>query len=227
MVVVAHPDDAEFGVGGTAAKWAKRGTRMVYVICTDGSKGTDDPALTADKLVPLRHAEQRAACEALGVRDIVFLDREDGMLRADFALRRDIARQIRRYKPQAIFCPDPTSRFMRGEYINHPDHLACGEATLAAVFPDARNRWMYPELLSEGLEPHKVLHVFLTASMSPNVFIDITETMDQKLRALSRHKTQIDATHKDAEEMVRGWSRLAAQGHEVEYAEAFRHFLLR
>jgi LmbE family N-acetylglucosaminyl deacetylase len=227
MAIVAHPDDAEFTVAGTVARWARQGTRVIYVICTDGSKGTDDPALTPDKLVPLRQVEQRAAAELLGVQEVEFLGHEDGMLEPSLALRRDISRQIRRYRPQAVFCPDPTTRYLRGEYINHPDHRAAGEAALRAIFPDARNRWMFPELLAEGLEPHAALHVFLTGSLAPDTFVDIGETMELKLAALAEHKSQVDATQEGIEERIRGWAQLNAQGRNMVYAEAFKHLVLR
>ncbi|MDA8217423.1 MAG: PIG-L family deacetylase, partial [Dehalococcoidales bacterium] len=184
MVIVAHPDDAEFGVAGTVAKWTRRGTTFVYVICTDGSKGTDDPALTPERLVPLRKVEQRAAAKVLGVEEVVFLDHEDGTLQPTLELRRDISRQIRLHKPDAVFCPDPTSRFMRGDYINHPDHRAAGEAALCSIFPDARNRWMFMELLDEGLEPFVVHDVFLTSSLAPDTWIDIEEAVETKMEAL-------------------------------------------
>lgn len=227
MAIVAHPDDAEFTVAGTVAAWARKGTRVVYVICTDGSKGTDDPAFTPDVLVPLRENEQRAAAAILGVKDVVFLGHEDGTLEPNLALRRDISRQIRRFQPQAVFCPDPTTRYLRGEYINHPDHRATGEAALCAIFPDARNRWQFPELLAEGLEPYAALHVFLTGSLAPDTFVDIGETIDLKLAALAEHKTQIDATQQGVEERIRAWARLNAQGRNMEYAEAFKHLILR
>lgn len=227
MVIVAHPDDAEFVVAGTVAKWARRGSRIVYVICTDGSKGTDDPALTPERLIPVRQTEQRAAASLLGVAEVAFLGYEDGVLQPDLALRRDLARQIRLHRPEAVFCPDPTTRYLRGEYINHPDHRAAGEAALCAIFPDARNRWQFPELLAEGLDIHAALHVFLTGSLSPDTWIDIGETVDLKLAALAQHKTQIDATRPGVEEMIRGWARLNAEGRGMAYAEAFKHMALR
>ncbi|MHB1007427.1 MAG: PIG-L deacetylase family protein [Chloroflexota bacterium] len=226
MAIVAHPDDAEFTVAGTVAKWAREGTRVVYVICTDGSKGTDDPSLTKDRLVPVREAEQRAAAAVLGVSEVVFLGHDDGTLEPSLSLRRDLSRQIRKYQPEACFCPDPSVRF-RADYINHPDHRAAGEAALCALFPDARNRWQFPELLEEGLEPFAVKHIFLTGTQSPDVWFDISSTLDLKLKALAAHRSQVDATQEGVEERIRGWARLNAQGRGLEYAEAFRHIVLR
>ncbi|MCL5108257.1 MAG: PIG-L family deacetylase [Chloroflexi bacterium] len=227
MVIVAHPDDAEFGVAGTAGKWSRVGTQFVYVICTDGSKGTDDPELTPDILVPLRQKEQRAAAAVLGVHEVVFLGHEDGTLYPTLELRRDISRQIRIHQPDVVFCPDPTTRYSRGEYINHPDHRAAGEAALNAVFPDARNRWMYPELLAEGLPPFAVREVYLMQSLAPTVWVDIGDTIDLKLRALAEHKSQVDATQPGAADMVRGWARLNAEGQSMTYAEVFKRIVLR
>ena len=228
MVIVAHPDDAEFGVAGTVAKWTRRGTTFVYVICTDGSKGTDDPALTPERLVPLRKVEQRAAAKVLGVEEVVFLDHEDGTLQPTLELRRDISRQIRLHKPDAVFCPDPTSRFMRGDYINHPDHRAAGEAALCSIFPDARNRWMYPELLrDEGLEPFAVKEVYLSGSLAPTVWVDIAETLELKILALAQHRTQPDAIDPGVADMIRGWAKMYAEGQPMQAAEAFKRFVLR
>jgi len=226
MVVVAHPDDAEFGVAGTAAKWARAGTKVVYVICTDGSKGTDDPGLTPDRLVPLREAEQRAAAAILGVAEVVFLGHVDGVLAPTLELRRDISRQIRLYRPDVVICPDPTTRYVRDAYINHPDHRAAGEAALCAVFPDARNRWQFPELLAEGLQPFAVREVYMTNSLEPDVWVDITDTIDLKLAALAQHKSQLDATAAGAAERVRSRARANAAGHGMAYAELFKRMVL-
>lgn len=226
MVIVAHPDDAEFTVAGTVAKWVRKGTHFVYVICTDGSKGTDDPNLPPEKLTPIRHAEQRAACATLGVDEVVFLDYEDGVLEPSLALRRDLARQIRIHKPEVVFCSDPTTRFVRGDYINHPDHRAAAEAALCAVFPDARNRWQFPELLAEGLEPFIVREVFLMNPAQPDTWIDIEDTLEVKLRALGQHKSQLDATAAGVADRIRAWAARNAEGHGMRYAEAFKRMVL-
>jgi len=177
--------------------------------------------------VPLRQYEQRAAVKVLGVEDVVFLGHEDGALYPTLELRRDLARVIRLYRPDVVFCPDPTTRYARGEYINHPDHRAAGEAALCAIFPDARNRWMFPDLLAEGLEPFVVHEVYLMQSLAPTVWVDIGETIDLKLLALSQHKSQIDATQAGVADMIRGWARLNAEGQSMEYAESFKRLVLR
>ncbi|MGC8788036.1 MAG: PIG-L deacetylase family protein, partial [Anaerolineae bacterium] len=174
MVITAHPDDAEFTVAGTVARWVKEGWPVVYVICTDGSRGSNDPGMPPERMSPIRHAEQLEAAHILGVQTVVFLDYEDGTLQPTLELRRDLTRLIRRYKPDIVICSDPTRYFHRDMYVNHPDHRAAGEAALYAIFPSAVTRFIFPELLEEGLEPHKVGEIYLYGSAEPNIWIDIT-----------------------------------------------------
>nr|MBA2448532.1 PIG-L family deacetylase [Chloroflexota bacterium] len=161
MVVVAHPDDAEFMAAGTVAKWAREGKDVVYVLCTNGDKGTSDQSVSPVDLAEARRREQQAAGDRLGVREVVFLGYEDGVLQNSLALRRDVVRQIRRFKPDVVVCQDPTTRWSAQGYINHPDHRAAGDATLDAVYPSARDPHVFPDLLAEGLEPHKVREVYV------------------------------------------------------------------
>ena len=151
VVITAHPDDAEFTVGGTVARWAREGKTVIYVICTDGSRGSNDPKVRPEHLVAIRRAEQEAAARILGVEEIVFLGYEDGSLEPTLALRRDLTREIRRYRPDIVVCPDPTVRYYGDSYLNHPDHRAAGDAALDAAFPSAGTRYIFPELLAEGL----------------------------------------------------------------------------
>ena len=225
-VIVAHPDDAEFICAGTVAKWANEGHEITYVLLTSGDKGSDDLTMTAQRLVATREAEQRAAGDVLGVRDIVFLRYPDAMLVPDLELRRTLTRVIRQLKPDIVVCQDPTARWSGQEYIQHPDHIAAGEATLAALFPAARDRLTFPELLAEGLEPHKVREVYLCGAKEPDVWVDITETIEQKLAALGAHKSQMGDW--DFAPMIREWAKGTAAGHEGsgEYAESFKYFKL-
>ena len=162
MVVFAHADDAEWGCSGTVAKWCAEGWDVVYVVCTDGSKGSADPSMTSITLSQIREQEQRNAGNVLGLQDVVFLNYEDSMLEPSLELRRDITRQIRRYKPDVLICGTPMRRLSYNGYLGHPDHIAAGEAALSAVFPSARDRLTFPELLDEGLEPHNVSEVINT-----------------------------------------------------------------
>lgn len=225
MVIIAHADDAEFGSAGTIAKWVRQGKEVTYVIATNGNKGSSDPYLGSEKLTALREAEQRAACAALGVAQVVFLGYPDGELEPTLELRRDLSRVIRRYKPDIAVTSDPTTWYFGSSYINHPDHRAIGTAALAAIFPAARDRLMFPELLAEGLEPHKVREVYLTTTNNPDVWVDITDTMDVKLEALKEHKTQIQDPAA-VDKTVRERAEAMAAGHEMKYAERFKRIVL-
>ena len=178
LSIHAHPDDQEFTVGGTLAKWARLGSHVVTVCITSGGAGSNEhtpPDMTRDALVPIREEEQRQACRVLGISEVVFLGYEDGMLESTLALRRELTRVIRRHRPDAVVCGDPTVRYYGSMYMNHPDHRAASDAALDAVFPSAETRLIFPELLAEGLEPHKVGAVFIHGSDTPDTFIDISE----------------------------------------------------
>jgi LmbE family N-acetylglucosaminyl deacetylase len=225
MVITAHPDDAEFTVAGTVAKWAREGKSVIYVICTDGSRGSNDPKVRPEKLVGIRKAEQEAAARVLGVDEVVYLGYEDGSLEPTLALRRDLTREIRRYRPDIVVCPDPTFRYSDG-YLNHPDHRAAGDAALDAVFPSARTRYIFPELLAEGLEPHKVREVYIRGSTSPNLWVDISDTMELKIAALKEHESQVGRSQ-GWEERVRERAKGEAEGRDMDYAESFKRIVLR
>ena len=161
MVVIAHPDDAEYGCAGTVAKWCRQGMSVVYVVCTDGSKGSPDPNVDVGWLIETRQQEQRNACKVLGVEDVVFLNYEDAMLEPTLELRKDIAREIRRYRPDVMICETPMRTLKGHGYIGHPDHFASGEAAMAAMFPAARDRLTFPDLLADGFEPHKIRELMI------------------------------------------------------------------
>lgn len=225
MVITAHPDDAEFTVAGTVARWAKEGYAVIYVICTDGSRGSNEPDMPPERMAPIRHAEQLEAARILGVQAVIFLDYEDGTLQPSLELRRDLTRLIRRYKPDIVICSDPTRYFHRDMYVNHPDHRAAGEAALYAIFPSAVTRFIFPELLEEGLEPHKVGEIYLYGSTEPNTWVDITETIELKVAALKAHRSQVDPDY--AEIRIREWNGQVGRQYGVPYAEEFRRIILR
>jgi LmbE family N-acetylglucosaminyl deacetylase len=227
MSIHAHPDDQEFTVGGTLAKWARAGSEIVTVCLTSGAAGSNEstPAdMTPDKLVPIRQEEQRAACRALGIQDVVFLDYEDGRLEPTLALRRDVTRLIRRYRPEAVVCGDPTMRFYGNRYLNHPDHRVAADVALDAVFPSAGTRFIFPELLDEGWAPHKVARVFVHGAERPDTFIDVAATLEAKLAALREHRSQLGPW--DPTEMITGWARMQGKPRRLRAAEAFRLMLL-
>lgn len=224
--IMAHPDDAEFICGGTVARWTAEGHHITFVVITNGDKGSDVRELPGHELARIREEEQRAAAAILGVRDVVFMRREDGVLVPDLDLRRELVRVIRQLKPDVVICQDPTSWFVAREYINHPDHRAAGQAVLEALFPAARNHRMFPELLAEGLEPHRVDEVYVAGSTSSDTWIDITAYIDLKIAALRAHVSQMGDWDPDGP--VRDWNREDGKRHEppVDYAEDFRYFNL-
>ena len=227
LSIHAHPDDQEHTVSGTLAKWARAGSVVVTVCITSGSAGSNEftPAdVTREVLAVLREEEQRNACRVQGIQDVVFLRYEDGMLESTIALRRELTRVIRRHRPDAVVCGDPTMRFYGNGYINHPDHRAAGDAALAAVFPSAETRLIFPELLAEGLEPHQVKSVFIYGARHADTFIDISDTLTVKLAALKEHRSQMGTW--DPTEMITGWAREQGARKGLEAAEAFRHMRL-
>ena len=226
MVVVAHADDAEYGCAGTVSKWSREGMEVVYVICTDGSKGSSDPDMTPERLVEIRRKEQLAAAEVLGLKEVVFLGYEDSALQPTLELRRDITREIRRHKPDILICSSPVRRLEGSGYLGHPDHHAAGEAALSAVFPAARDRLTFPELLEEGLEPHKVREVLVMDNREADKWIDVSETIEVAVQALKQHVSQVGEGSEDYS-WLRDWKRQAGQHHGMEYAETFKHFHLR
>ena len=224
MVVVAHADDAEWGCAGTVAQWCNNGWEVVYVLCTDGSKGTDDARLTSEELVSIRKKEQLDAGQVLGLHKVVFLDYEDSMLEPTLDLRRDIVRQIRFYKPDILICLSPLRRLDGSSYFGHPDHLASGEAALSAVFPSSRDRLTYPELLEEGLEPHKVSEVWIMGHDDDDKFVDVTDYIDVAVSALKSHSSQ--TTGEDVGQQLIDWRSRTGKKVGFAYAESFKRFLM-
>jgi LmbE family N-acetylglucosaminyl deacetylase len=220
MVVYAHPDDAEFSVAGTVAKWARAGVEITYCMITNGASGSDDPNMTREKLRETRYAEQREAAKILGVKHCVFLGYEDGYLYPTLEVRRDVARQIRIHKPDVLFAMDPTVRIAGDFYVNHPDHIAAGEVALRSINPDASTRQMFPELWNdEHLEPHKPKALFLEAFGGQGTVIDIGDTLDVKIQALLVHRSQLGP---DAEGFVRDWAKRAGKPKGYRAGESFR-----
>jgi LmbE family N-acetylglucosaminyl deacetylase len=223
LSIHAHPDDQEFTVAGTLAKWARAGSEIVTTCITSGAAGSnaETPAdMTRERLAAIREDEQRAACRLLGVGEVVFLGYEDGVLQATLDLRRDLTRLIRRHRPDAVVCGDPTVRYYANRYINHPDHRAAADAALDAVFPSAGTRFIFPDLLDEGLEPHEVGSVFIHSTRRPNTFIDIGEVLPVKVAALREHRSQMGEW--DPSDMLTEWARQAGAKHGLAAAEAFR-----
>ena len=223
LVVMAHPDDCDFGAGGTIAKWTAQGIQVSYCIITNGDQGGEESGIPLEEMPQVRQKEQRDAGRALGVSEIQFLNYRDGWLIPTIELRKDIVREIRRAKPDRMVIQSPERNWDRIG-ASHPDHLAAGETAIQAVYPDARNPFAFTELRAEGFEPWRVREVWVTGSPNPNHFVDITDTFDKKMAALHSHVSQT-AHNKELENMVRGWGERNAQSQglaEGRIAEIFK-----
>lgn len=223
LVIAAHPDDVDFGVAGTVATWTDLGIAVTYCMVTNGDAGGFDPAIARSEIAGIRQAEQTAAAKEVGVHELVFLGHPDGYLEPTLTLRRDLARVIRQVRPQRVVCQAATRNLDR-IFASHPDHLAAGEATMCAVYPDARNEFWCPELVAEGHQPWSVSEVWIMGGQEPNHFVDVTVQVERKLAALRRHESQ----HRNPDgviEMVSAWLLVSGktaglpEGHS---AEVFR-----
>lgn len=228
MSIHAHPDDQEFSVGGTLAKWSQAGCEVISVIITSGDSGSNDPAKDGshkNELAELREKEQLAANALLGVKETIFLRYPDGELEPTVALRKDLTRLIRQFKPDAVLTGNPEAWFYGDGYINHPDHRAAAQAACTAVFPSAGSRLMFADLLSAGYEPHDVKRLYVHGTDKANTWIDITDTLDLKIQALQQHVSQVDPNEVD--KWMREWAEGDAKDHGMKYAEAYLVMTLR
>ncbi len=200
---MAHPDDCDFGAGGTIAQWTSRGIEVSYCIITNGDQGGEASDFPLEEMAQVRQREQRAAGKELGVDNVTFLNYRDGSLFPSLELRKDIVREIRRAKPDRMVVQSPERNWER-IFASHPDHLAAGETAIQAVYPDARNPYAFTDLKDAGFEPWRVRELWITGSPQPNHYVDITETFPKKMAALNAHVSQT-AHNKELEEMVRNW----------------------
>ena len=221
MLIVAHPDDADFGPAATAARWIDAGSAGWLVCCTSGDQGGEDPFADPLELAAVREREQRAAAEVIGYDGVTFLHQPDGALVNDLALREQLVREIRTFKPDAVLCTDPQAVFYRGGGVNHTDHRAAGIAAVDAVYPAARNPMAFPALARGGLDKHEVRRLYLFWSEQPDTWIDVTATLDRKLAALAEHKSQIREPEK-LEERIRSWAAEEGEPIGAAAAEALR-----
>jgi LmbE family N-acetylglucosaminyl deacetylase len=222
LVVMAHPDDVDFGAAGTVAVWTHAGLEVAYCIVTDGEAGGSDRSVSRSDMAAIRRREQTEAAAVVGVTDLTFLGHPDGRLAPTVDVRRDIARVIRRFRPDRVVAQSPERNWAR-IYASHPDHLAAGEAAICAVYPDARNPFAFPELVDEGLEPHTVPELWIMATDRADRVVDATEFFPLKLAALRSHRSQVaDGDHLEA--LLRQWmsgTALAAGLPDGSLAEAF------
>ncbi|HJS17550.1 MAG TPA: PIG-L deacetylase family protein [Anaerolineales bacterium] len=228
MSIHAHPDDQEFSIGGTLAKWAQAGCEIISVVITSGDSGSNDPAKDGNhkqELAELREQEQLAANAILGIKKTIFLRYPDGELEPTIALRKDLTRLIRQFKPDTVSAGNPEGWFYGDEYLNHPDHRAAAQAACAAVFPSAGSRLMFADLLAAGYEPHDVKRLYIHGTDKSNTWVDITETMEVKIKALQQHVSQINP--EEVGKWMMEWAEQEAGDKGMKYAESYKVMILR
>ncbi|MXZ91911.1 MAG: PIG-L family deacetylase [Chloroflexi bacterium] len=234
LVVTPHPDDAEMWAGGAIAKWVRAGAEVHYVLCTDGSKGSDNPELDSTELAAIRSREQLAAAEILGITNLVMLGRTDGELEDTADFRKDLVRQIRLVKPDVVLTAEPYRRNMQW----HRDYRIAGQVALDAVFPYARDHLHFGDLFTnEGIEPHKTAAIMFWGSENPNTFVDIAGNFDTKVEAVLAHRTQTGyRTNDEVRAFIRAHAEAAAAAGNssaeedvsgLTLAEAFRRVTFR
>jgi LmbE family N-acetylglucosaminyl deacetylase len=224
MVISPHPDDVDFGCSGALTRWSRMGVDITYVICTSGDKGTDFP-VEPESMAAIREKEQLAAAEIVGVRKVIFLRLKDGELENNREFRKVLVRVLRQYRPDVVMAMDPANVRFENAYVSHSDHRAAALAAFDAIYPAARNRNFFPELLEEGLLPHAVNRIYFFGTADPNTWIDISETIETKIEALRAHKSQVHA-FEDLSTWVR--ERFGQLGKEkgIAFAETFRHLII-
>ncbi|MDE2837508.1 MAG: PIG-L family deacetylase [Chloroflexota bacterium] len=228
MLVIPHPDDGESGAGGSVAKWSRDGSRILYVVCTNGDKGSSDPEMTSERLAVIREEEQRKAAATAGAEEIVFLGYGDGELEDTREFRGRLVEQVRRWKPDVVLAMDP----VRLESHGHHDHRISGQAAMDACFPYARDHLHYPEHIASGLETHKVGSILLWGTEKPDVVVDIADTIETKMQALAAHESQLSSDPARIEGFVKRRAETAAEraaehGYDLTYAELFRRINFR
>jgi LmbE family N-acetylglucosaminyl deacetylase len=222
LAVYAHPDDPEISAGGTLARWADAGAQVWVLITTRGDKGTPDPDADLDALARLRIEETAKASQRLGFADHFHLDYRDGELPDDLDLRAAIVRRVRELRPDVVLCPDPTAVFFGDAYFNHRDHRVTGWANLDAVAPAAGNPHYFPEQIVDGLAVHHVRAVYLSGTLEPNCWVDISDVLERKIDALFCHASQLTETGDWFREFLRDRAEEAGRAAGVRYAEGFR-----
>jgi LmbE family N-acetylglucosaminyl deacetylase len=221
LVIMAHPDDADISCGGTAIQMAKQGIEVTYMVLTNGDKGNHNPEITRNQLIAMRKIEQRQAAEVSGVKQVLFMDEEDGFLRPTRAIRKRVTREIRRLRPQLIICPNPERYFFGQGYINHPDHRNAGLVALEAIFPATDNPMFYADLNNEGYAPHKISQLYVTGHDDLDVEVDVTDAIDQKIQAILCHKSQFTEPEGAEDRWRERWAETQADG-SIRYFERFK-----
>jgi LmbE family N-acetylglucosaminyl deacetylase len=225
LCISAHPDDNEFVIGGSVARWTREGRDVAFCLVTTGGAGVNEHTPSSEGLIPIREKEQRAAARILGVTELMLLGYVDGTLVPTLGMRRDLTRIIRRWRPDVVVCSDPTVRWYGNEYLNHPDHRAVADVALDAVFPSSETSAIFPELLAEGLPPHKVKQVLISGSLEPDVFVDISRTLAVKCRALKAHRSQV-GKGEWVDQLLEAWALRDGRRGGLRHAEAFKRMVL-
>ena len=225
LIILAHPDDPEYFLGATIARWVKDGHTVRYVLLTRGDKGAQNEQQTIEEIIRIRKIEQEEAIKILGVHSVEYLNYEDGFLVPDLEMRKQIVRCIRKYKPQIVVTCDPLNLFPNQHYINHPDHRAAGQAVLDAVFPAAGNHFFFPELMEQGYLPHHPEEVWMSLTNEPDMVLDVTETLKDKIAALKKHASQIGDPEAFEQHMLERVEK--ADDASIKYVEKFRTIKFR
>jgi LmbE family N-acetylglucosaminyl deacetylase len=228
MSIQAHPDDQEFSIGGTLAKWWKAGCEIVSVIITNGDSGSNAPEHDGSYkpvLAKIREKEQLAANAVLGIKETIFLHYPDGELEATIPLRKELTRLIRKFKPDTVLAGNPEAWFYGNEYLNHPDHRAAAQAACEATFPSAGSRLMFADLLTEGYEPHDPKRLYIHGTDKADTWVDISGTLDVKIKALQQHASQIPVD--EVGKWMTEWAQEEAKDKEMEYAESYKVMIIK
>jgi LmbE family N-acetylglucosaminyl deacetylase len=221
LVIVAHPDDADFICGGTCIQMARQGIEVTYMVLTNGDKGNHNPEITRNQLIAMRQIEQRQAAALAGVAEVLFMGEEDGFLRARRAIRKRVTREIRRLRPELIICTHPDRYFVGEGYINHPDHRNAGLIAIEAIFPAADNPMFYPDMADEGYHPHKIKYLYVHGHDAPSLKLDITAEMPTKVEAILCHKSQFVDPEGAKHRWLETWGEKQEDG-SLRYYEAFK-----
>ncbi|MCK5879277.1 MAG: PIG-L family deacetylase [Holophagae bacterium] len=225
LVIMAHPDDPDFTCSGTVTLMARRGIEVTYMILTNGDKGNHNPEITRNQLIAMRKIEQRESAEMCGVKEVMFMGQEDGFLKSTSELRKRVTREIRRIRPELIICQYP-DRYIVGEgYINHPDHRNAGLVALEAIFPAADNPMFYPDMMDEGYAPHKIKQLYIVGHDEPNVIVDISDIIEDKINTILCHKSQISDPGDAVERWNERWGEVQEDG-ALKHFERFRRLIL-
>ncbi len=228
MSIQAHPDDQDFTIVGTLAKWAKAGCEISCIVITSGDSGSNDPARDGSYkpiLAALREKEQLAANEILGIKETIFLHYPDGELEPTIPLRKELTRLIRQFKPDTVVTGNPEGWFYGDDYVNHPDHRAAAQAACEATFPSAGSRLIFADLLPAGYEPHEVKRLYIHGTDKVDTWVDISETLDLKVKALQQHISQIDP--EEVGKWMYEWAEEESKDKDLKYAESYKVMILK